>query len=139
MKRTTHIQTLTTTTKKKKQFKTKLSLPTPTSFISVSCKSPTPTKRSKVFTIIGKSPILNVWWSSEYDYSIYNTTDFKGITPHILLKFYKFCRIVFHFSVNRFLFHPSIWLFPAYIFSWWISRGLQKKELLSFLKQKHNI
>ena len=34
-------------------------------------------KHSKVYTSIAKSPILNVWLSSEYGYSIYNTTDLK--------------------------------------------------------------
>ena len=58
-------------------------------FISVSWQTSMismQTKHSKVFTIIAKSPTLNVWLSSKYGYTIYNTTDFKGITPHILLK-----------------------------------------------------
>ena len=77
--------------------------------------------------------------SSEYGYSIYNKTYFKWITPHIFKKFYNFCRIVFHFPVKSFLFLSSLWLkiFPAYILSWWISRGLQKKERLNFLRYKH--
>ena len=43
-------------------------------------------KCSNVFTIKVKNHILNMCLSSEYGYSIYNTTDFKGIAPHIVLK-----------------------------------------------------
>ena len=66
------------------------------------------TNRGKVFIIEAKSPILNVCLSSEYGYSTYKTTDFKGMTPHIFLKFRKFCRIVFHFYVNSFFFLSSV-------------------------------
>ena len=45
--------------------------------------------------------------SSDYGYSIYNITEFKEMTPRIFLKFYRFCRIVFHFSVNSFFFPSS--------------------------------
>ena len=48
--------------------------------------------------------------------------------PHIFLKFYKFCRILFHFFVNSFLFVSSLWLkiFSSY-------------KLSNFLRDKHNI
>ena len=42
------------------------------------------TKRSNVFTIIAKDPILSVLLSSEYGFSIYNLTDFKRMTPQVL-------------------------------------------------------
>ena len=43
-----------------------------------------------MFTILAKMPIRNVWLSSKYGYNIYIITDFKEMTPHVLLKFYKF-------------------------------------------------
>ena len=66
-------------------------------------------KRNKVFTILTKSSIQYVWLSSEYGYSIYSKTDFKGMKPHDHLKVYKFCWIVFRFLVNSFLFLSSLW------------------------------
>ena len=67
---------------------------------------PVQTKHSKIFTIIAKILIVNVWLSSEYGHiyylQIYKTNHFKRMAPHIFLKCYKFCRIVFHFSVNSF-------------------------------------
>ena len=51
------------------------------------------TKHSKVFTILVKNIILNVWLSFEYDYIIYRISDFKDLTPHVLLKFYKFAEL----------------------------------------------
>ena len=66
------------------------------------------TKRSKVLPLWQKSPVQNVWLSSEYGYCIYSITNFKGITIHIFLKFYKFYRIAFHFPVYSFLFLSSL-------------------------------
>ena len=99
-------------------------------------------KHSKVFTIIEKRPILNMWLNSEFDCSIDNRTDIKERAPHRFLKFYKFYRIVFHFffEIVFFSFRDSdLRFFPAYMLFWWMSRGLQSKELLNFLRHKHNI
>ena len=49
------------------------------------------TKRSKVFTTLAKSPILNVSPSSEYGYSVYSVTDFMGMKTRVRLNFHKFC------------------------------------------------
>ena len=53
------------------------------------------TKRSKVFTVIAKKPILNRWMSSEYGYGIYNITfiynmDFKDCIRHFFASL--FCK-----------------------------------------------
>ena len=49
-----------------------------------------------------KCSILNVWLSSDYSCSICNINKLKGMVPQILLKFYRFRTIVFHFSIDSF-------------------------------------
>ena len=63
------------------------------------------------------------------------------MTPQIVLKFYRFCRNVFHFPVNSFLFLSSLWLktFSRLQTFMMDFKRLQKKELLTFLRHKHNI
>ena len=69
--------------------------------------------------------------SSDYGCSICNINKLKGLVHQIFLKFYIFRTIVFHFFINSFLKIIKI----NNKLSWWISRELQKKELLSFLRQ----
>ena len=60
------------------------------------------------------------------------------MTTHVFLKLYKFCLIVFYFPEVSFSFHRiDLRIFSAHILSCWISRGIQKEELLNFLKHKH--
>ena len=41
-------------------------------------------------------------------------TTLKKMTPHIFLNFYKFFRVVYHFSVNSVLSFSALWLFLTF-------------------------
>ena len=66
---------------------------------------------------LAKSPILNMWLSSEYGYYIYSITVIKGMTLHVFLKFRKFCWFFFHFFVKIFLYFSSLWFWHHFPFS----------------------